>query len=133
MRWRPDTCGCVIDADFATNTATSVVPCAIHAALTSPPAIFEAVRAENTLKNHAHGATLDDAGLAVNMPGPDGGFTRRLREGIEFAWFFDATRRLTVQVRGASAADLARLESALALSLGVGRVKVEDTGAGRRG
>lgn len=115
MRWRPDTCGCVLDVTDDMSRATSVVACSVHRGQ-STGRVFAAVRRENTLKNQAHAIVLEQSELAEDVE-VEGSTVRRLRSGVEFEWGFDKDRTLDVDVKGASESGRARLESQLTLSL----------------
>jgi hypothetical protein len=127
IRWRPDTCGCVLDVtpDFATCQA--IAPCQAHAQVTAATALTVVHRGENVLKNLAHEAVLSVAGLAADVT-PEGETepVRQLRAGCAFDWSFGKVgeeRALTVRIRGARADE--RAGAAMALD-GIGlTVKVD--------
>lgn len=112
LRWRPDTCGCVIDVDFETSLVSQAQLCPHHAHL-DPLTAFAAVHGENLTKNRAYSAVLSVPALAVDVEG-----TLTLRPAFRFAWAFDADRALTVEVKGMPAAARVVLEQALARDLG---------------
>ena len=115
MRWRPDTCACVLDVTNDMTRAVSAVACPVHRGQ-STSRVFAAVRRENTLKNQAHAIALEQSELAEDVT-VDGTTVRRLREGISFEWGFTPDRMLDVDIRGASESGRTRLESALTLAL----------------
>lgn len=67
-RWRPDTCGCVLDyewddavsEDQRTHTPVKTVACSAHAHLDTATEVFETVHTENTEKNTAIEALLQE-------------------------------------------------------------------------
>lgn len=74
------------------------------------------VLAENQRKNRAHAAVLEVSGMFDEVD-QDGQKVRVLKKGLAFEYVFDAARNLSVDIKGASAADKAKVRAALPADL----------------
>lgn len=103
-RWRPDTCGCIIEyewddseaEDSRTHTlrSESSIPCAIHAA--DGEELMNVVLTENQTKNQVRQSLLHEA---ASLRKNDAEF----RDGVEFQYSFNENRQLVVDLVGATA------------------------------
>jgi hypothetical protein len=97
-RWRPDTCGCLIEYTWDTDapagakiyTPTFCEPCRAHLQLATLDGRYAAVVAENTKKNTTI-ARLVDSGV--------------IESADQASWEFSEKRRLSVAVQGVKVAD----------------------------
>lgn len=124
VRWRPDTCDCVLLVDFETRSVHKAEKkCRAHRRL-SGRELLASVHGDNQRKNHAHWVAMATPGLGEG----DDEQGRRFRSGVTFHWSFDQARVLTIELRGVTEDEAAQVESALAITVGPGRVRVTGRG-----
>ena len=121
-RWRPDTCGCVLEyewedtEDLDTRTVThkkTVVTCSAHARL-KDQGLYDAVHSENTRKNITFGLLIED--LTEE---------EKAEAYYKYKWRFDQNRVLIIDFEGTSAEAKASVEARLNTRFGVNKVKFE--------
>lgn len=109
-RWRPDTCGCIIEytwddslpQDLVTHTLDRITRrCAAHQNLVTDTDVYNVVREENPRKNITNQIVLDNSPNTVYDINTDG--TRIFKKGLVASWTWSGTapnRLMTVTVSG---------------------------------
>jgi hypothetical protein len=107
-RWKPDTCGCVIDYEWDDSLpleereiqVKSVVKCDEHKSNTKQET-FDNVLDENQSKNKTYGKIIEEfPELVVEKVTEQGDISKDLKPEISFDWSFDENRNLEVDVKG---------------------------------
>lgn len=114
-RWKPDTCGCEIEyswddsvsEDKRAHTVSKVnKTCPDHANLADNPTKYAKVLEENQTKNKVYAQILENCpDLVEEKTNPDGTVSKQLKPDKEYKWSFDGSRKLQVEVVGASLTD----------------------------
>lgn len=130
-RWRPDTCGCVIEyqwddsvsEDKRVHTPKNVSPCLHHKSGTKEEK-FDKVVEENQRKNKFLSHIMENMPEVVEeRSNVDGSISKRLKDSIEYTWSFDDQRNLKVDLKGLAETGRTKLKQ-LASSFKQGKVEV---------
>lgn len=131
--WRPDTCGCEIaydwDSESDQNTRVHTVSrivkaCPAHQGM-SKDVHFPKVVEENQRKNKAHALILENMPeLVTEITNDDGSKTKKLKAGIEFRFSFDETRKLKVELVGATAKHKSDIQTIANTQLGASKIDI---------
>lgn len=109
-RWKPDTCGCVIEYEWDSESPESVRvhsvssvknKCKWHLNDTNDIACYEKVLNENKTKNELLMIILDKfPGIVDETIDSDTGELKKvLKSGLEYYWNFDEQRKLHVEIK----------------------------------
>ena len=113
-RWSPDTCGCVLEYEWddtqpdseRTHTIKNVIKaCPAHAKHAEKGEHYSVVLEENNRKNIAIDQVLKTVTSLGEDVQRDGKTVRQFNPGIEVGFAFDADRKLTLDIKGATKAE----------------------------
>ncbi len=132
-QWQPDTCGCVLEYtwDDAENQSTRVhtptrivKACPAHISM-GKDAHYSKVLDENQRKNKAHGLILESMPELVDeVVLDDGSKVKKLKNGIEFKFAFDANRKLQISLTGITSKHKTDIQALVQAKLGSSKIDI---------
>lgn len=131
-RWRPDTCGCVLEyewddaqpAELRTHTPVVARACRHHQ-VGATADVFKTCADENTLKNRVMNKILEDPSFGVDVVNGEGELVREFQQGAEPTFRYDEKRSLIVSLPATKKIEALVIKSGLSKEFGAGKIEVE--------